>query len=203
MDIQLKTILKLTTLFSILATASISTHAQSEIIDTVFVCKNTCTKIGVKSKKGYTYDWRAFGRNIESNNSKIEICPKKTNDLYYAKIYDKNNELLVTRMYKIFLREKEINIIPENPCVAEKTKLELEVVENFKKYLWSNGKKGKKISVSDRNSISVKVQDEDGCYHEKNISITIQSNKDIEKELLDAGFISFPVKIKSKKKGNN
>ena len=183
----------------IISTAEIG-FCQTEIVETINQCEGDCIKIGIKKKKGYRYEWKAFGEDLKSDKSKIKVCPKKSKNLYYVHVYNKQGEHISTHNYKVNLVSNKISILPIDLCILDGKPLNIVVEEDYKKYKWSNGMKGKKITVDKPQVLSVKVVDEKGCKLEKEIVIRESDSKDIEKKLKENGFYGIPVQFKGKKK---
>ena len=174
--------------------------AQTETVDTMYVCKNQCVEIGIKKKRGFTYQWKAFGEKINSSAAKVEVCPKKLKNLYYVDVFNKKGENTHTYTYKIFQKEAErISIQPSSPCVTKGGSTEIKVVQNFGHYEWSNGMKSQSITVDKPQKLSVMVKDKFGCELKEEVVVSLKKASDIKKYFDDKGFYGIPIQIEKKK----
>jgi len=180
-------------------------YCQEEIVETIYQCEGECIKIGIKKKKGYRYEWKAFGMDLKSEKSKIKVCPEKPKNLYYVHVYNKEGKHFQTHNYKINVIKSNITILPKGLCILDRKPLNIEVKEDYKKYKWSNGMKGKKITIDKPQVLFVKVEDDKGCKFEKKIEIVERDSNEIKKKLEKSGFYGVPIQTggKKKKKGKN
>ena len=177
-------------------------HCQEEFEETIEVCKSECIEIGIKKKRGYRYEWKAFGENLKSELSTIKVCPEKLRNLYYVNVYNKKNLHLSTYSYKVNTRKSELTIIPKYICILDNKPIDISVKENFENYTWSNGMTTKDITVNQPQKLTIQVEDKFGCKLEKHLEVKQKSSKEIENFFKEKGFYSMPIDGVKKKKGN-
>ena len=178
----------------------LNTSAQPEVTDTLKICNDQCVELKVKKKSGYTYNWKAFGTFIDSDQPKIEVCPEKAKNLYYVEVFDKNGTHIQTHTFYIFTEVPEITLTPENLCILDNQEITIRVKEEFKSYKWSNGVTGREIKVNKPQKLILEVVTFSGCNGKLDLTITQQKGEEIKKYLKEQGFYSTPIKVLKKKK---
>lgn len=192
-------IMKTILLLAIGLMLSAKVYSQKEYFSDIRICDGDCIEIGVKKNRKLSYEWNAFGKNINSHQSKLEVCPAKLKNLYYLKVFDKKGTLVEMHKFRINIIKPEIEVTPEYLCILDDKPITIKLVESYDQVKWSNGSTQDSISTNKPGPLAVTVTTKEGCMVTRSLSVTRKRSSDIQKKLEDKGFYSMPIEIKKKK----